>query len=1581
MLSAQTSASVNKKLYHFTNATNNANNNNTNNHSPRTQDSSSMSSIADDYDFKNADISSSAQTSTNSPIRVSDLRNPNNHKKEPKFYSNNFYSGPPIDAKSNNNRNHTSTFRRSLIISPSFNSISSLPTSDDGIIKEEDSGSGSNDDVFEDAFDDSNILKTLNDPKEVPTKNMGMVISPSIRQLSDILTSKVQSNSNIHATISEDPHAENGSDDDDSTIHLKTLPVSTSLIDDMYVSPQKSVKSIQNYSTFHKTNSSDTLKNVVDAKSQPDLIDLSTPVVDQHDFSPETQQYVSAKSSFNNSSQVNYSDLFESYSPTKGSVSASASATSNKKLLDTTNESDSISSVVHQRKYQSNFALNNNRNSNRFSMMSENINMYNSPALGFNEPAQSFSINKTSINRSFSKLSNLSDSIHEIGYDNTNNEPYSATDTDTSAFSFEPSRNGTLLNRNLQKNTNDNIQSTKQTSNSKSQHNPARDSIRIVNDDDETDYATDSVSYISKSAFSNKSTPIINSQFDYDKTPKLESATPGLGLIYQKSQSTPQLSLLKQEKLSSPSEQKSLIDSPVLLNTSPIRNTSPTFENLKNSPTIHSKKDYINLSPKLKTTTTLNPSPQNNASPVLNNSSNINGSPVSKSSTFAHSFKSSNFSNLQPAKPKAGKLTFKSFFGIEKKTTIESQSSGNINDKASSRPKSFSFNTAQNQVKKDEKREKSKSLLSGWKRKSLGLKTPNTKTRNSLLSTPQGHKNHVNAHKSNQSNASLPVLKKHSSPVQNNLSSSPHRHTQSSPAMIEKELPHLPPPPPTEQKEVPNINRRSLLQTYGFDETTPKVTQNPIISESPAVQENYQNHDLDYSDPKIIRSTSEQTIETGSSPIDLPEPQTAKIDLSTPNTNEMKTITDEVLEDDSIKSNKGRNENSFGFNTSSTYETSEEIVGKVDDSIQDSKQDHHNKKQSSPVALGLKFLNNDDELLKTPVSAKSPSFSVVDSFTTSPNKYHIGDDMFPKKLGLGEIESIVSLERSRSMKSVRSIEKQKLSHKNSIVRMVQDNNESFDELVLPDGMVVVKSPLSDHNSILSRHFSDHEPKRNSSILKNSITKSEIEQPPKLYNSTVIRDSMNFDDHSFFDDVRDAIEYDNFEDNRTIEDNNIKTDKYKSIDKTPDGYVFNNNNNNDDDNDLNEFIDLINFDDTGLGNFSPTFDMGNSPVRNGISRDSSVPDFLGVETSYNTINFDDTLRGSPMAKPQQPLFYENNTPTSTTETIEDIIKEEEKLKKDHLYNNNSNIPSLDDPYQFQPPNRPPIGLNGPSFNNSLKPETKNALLGSLANNTIVPSDSENSIAFSFNMHHNESNSTSNDNFNFNDYANYTNYIESTNSPVPPSSSAYNNNSEHIGHAELGTHNIYSPTNPFTDYTQSYDDINDSVNFGHSGIHHTDFSVENKFESPNETSNRRKSINFVSKLNNNTNINKSQNIFGHHSTSSLPTVAKLHEEENSGKTKILTKKRNKTAVSFGSLNMFDSLLPRKNFKEEYVKPNVKFSSRILLYDTYGEEEYDRKPDSATCNNLTPQLAMDIKNELNQLKSEMEVHEDSRCYTHFF
>lgn len=64
----------------------------------------------------------------------------------------------------------------------------------------------------------------------------------------------------------------------------------------------------------------------------------------------------------------------------------------------------------------------------------------------------------------------------------------------------------------------------------------------------------------------------------------------------------------------------------------------------------------------------------------------------------------------------------------------------------------------------------------------------------------------------------------------------------------------------------------------------------------------------------------------------------------------------------------------------------------------------------------------------------------------------------------------------------------------------------------------------------------------------------------------------------------------------------------------------------------------------------------------------------------------------------------------------------------------------------------------------------------------------------------------------------------------------------------------------------------------------------------------------------------------------------------------------------------------------KKSVSFASKIILYDTFAAEEYDRRPELATCNQLTPELAMFIREEVNNMKSEMEFHEDSIQYIHF-
>ncbi|KAG1441228.1 hypothetical protein G6F56_011578 [Rhizopus delemar] len=68
---------------------------------------------------------------------------------------------------------------------------------------------------------------------------------------------------------------------------------------------------------------------------------------------------------------------------------------------------------------------------------------------------------------------------------------------------------------------------------------------------------------------------------------------------------------------------------------------------------------------------------------------------------------------------------------------------------------------------------------------------------------------------------------------------------------------------------------------------------------------------------------------------------------------------------------------------------------------------------------------------------------------------------------------------------------------------------------------------------------------------------------------------------------------------------------------------------------------------------------------------------------------------------------------------------------------------------------------------------------------------------------------------------------------------------------------------------------------------------------------------------------------------------------------------------------------------ISSKVSFSSAITLHETYSASEYDRTgDDNTTCQKLTPDMAVKIKEELNSYKlNDMPVHPQSRQFTHFF
>ncbi|CEI93883.1 hypothetical protein RMCBS344292_08109 [Rhizopus microsporus] len=83
----------------------------------------------------------------------------------------------------------------------------------------------------------------------------------------------------------------------------------------------------------------------------------------------------------------------------------------------------------------------------------------------------------------------------------------------------------------------------------------------------------------------------------------------------------------------------------------------------------------------------------------------------------------------------------------------------------------------------------------------------------------------------------------------------------------------------------------------------------------------------------------------------------------------------------------------------------------------------------------------------------------------------------------------------------------------------------------------------------------------------------------------------------------------------------------------------------------------------------------------------------------------------------------------------------------------------------------------------------------------------------------------------------------------------------------------------------------------------------------------------------------------------------------------------------LTKYFSLLPLPASSTTCRK--ISFSSTVIVHETFSRAEYNRRSDNTyTCQNLTPELALDIKKELNNYKlNHMHVHPQSRQFTHFF
>lgn len=64
-----------------------------------------------------------------------------------------------------------------------------------------------------------------------------------------------------------------------------------------------------------------------------------------------------------------------------------------------------------------------------------------------------------------------------------------------------------------------------------------------------------------------------------------------------------------------------------------------------------------------------------------------------------------------------------------------------------------------------------------------------------------------------------------------------------------------------------------------------------------------------------------------------------------------------------------------------------------------------------------------------------------------------------------------------------------------------------------------------------------------------------------------------------------------------------------------------------------------------------------------------------------------------------------------------------------------------------------------------------------------------------------------------------------------------------------------------------------------------------------------------------------------------------------------------------------------------PKVHFSPDVECHETWSRSDYSRRGEALTCDNITPDIARAIKEEVNSFKREMPVHRSSICNTNYF
>lgn len=121
--------------------------------------------------------------------------------------------------------------------------------------------------------------------------------------------------------------------------------------------------------------------------------------------------------------------------------------------------------------------------------------------------------------------------------------------------------------------------------------------------------------------------------------------------------------------------------------------------------------------------------------------------------------------------------------------------------------------------------------------------------------------------------------------------------------------------------------------------------------------------------------------------------------------------------------------------------------------------------------------------------------------------------------------------------------------------------------------------------------------------------------------------------------------------------------------------------------------------------------------------------------------------------------------------------------------------------------------------------------------------------------------------------------------------------------------------------------------------------------------------------------------------------LQEPDGSGSGSFPNPKRIASLPNLSTPNSSDSPIPArrnsdpivplqsiiKGTRADRTSQNVKFNEIVTVRRTWAKKDYDRKGEVTW--RLTPDKAIEIRNELNDFKREMDIHEESRTNTHFY